>query len=60
MRRMCVILCFLFSAVVSPFAHADESVVVTATRTPQPIERTGESVSVITGEQLDQQPDNLL
>ena len=29
-----------------------ESVVVTATRTPQPAEKTGESISVITGEEL--------
>jgi vitamin B12 transporter len=32
-----------------------ETVVVTATRTPQPIERTGESISVITGADLQNQ-----
>jgi vitamin B12 transporter len=50
----CVVLCF---ATIS--ARADDSgvdtVVVTATRTPQPVERTGESVSVITGSELQNQ-----
>ncbi|HEY4123476.1 MAG TPA: TonB-dependent receptor plug domain-containing protein, partial [Rhizomicrobium sp.] len=38
-------------------AHAadDESVVVTATRTAQPVELTGESVSVISGKDLELQ-----
>ena len=40
-------------------ARADDGdidkVVVTATRTPQPVERTGESVSVITGDELQNQ-----
>ncbi|HEX3944616.1 MAG TPA: TonB-dependent receptor [Rhizomicrobium sp.] len=41
-----------------PTARADESgesVVVTATRTPQPVQKTGESISVITSDQLEQQ-----
>ena len=32
-----------------------ESVVVTATRTPQPAEKTGKSISVITSDELEQQ-----
>jgi vitamin B12 transporter len=42
----------------APTSHADESsesVVVTATRTPQPPEKTGESISVITSDELEQQ-----
>jgi vitamin B12 transporter len=43
----------LFSVVPAAQAAEDiETVVVTATRTPQPVERTGESVSVITSQDL--------
>lgn len=45
--RLCLMLTAVFPVAVD--AHADvETVVVTATRTPQPLEDTGESLSVIT------------
>jgi len=43
-----------FIALLSPaFASGTETVVVTATRTPQPLEVTGASMSVVTGEDID-------
>lgn len=50
--------CIVFFLATIPAAADDsgiETVIVTATRTPQPLERTGESVSVITGTQLQNQ-----
>ena len=53
MRTVCLIAFFcLFAAAYVPGAHADndaENIVVTATRTMQPAEKTGESISVIEG-----------
>jgi vitamin B12 transporter len=62
--RPTTVLLLLLSSLCSP-ALADtsydpETVVVTATRTPQPIDVTGESVSVITGDDLQTQQINVL
>jgi vitamin B12 transporter len=56
--RSFTLLCLLAVAAVGSPACADdtsETIVVTATRTSQPVEKTGESVSVITGVELDAQ-----
>lgn len=56
--RSPALLCLLAAlAIGSPVAADDstENIVVTATRTPQPIEKTGESISVISGADLDTQ-----
>jgi len=46
----------LIALIAPAFAQSvPETVVVSATRTPQPLEVTGESVSVMTGEELDSQ-----
>ncbi|MBV9570520.1 MAG: TonB-dependent receptor [Alphaproteobacteria bacterium] len=59
MRHSLVVFCsVLLGFLATPRAFADdvaESVVVTATRTPQPAEKTGESVSILTGTELDVQ-----
>ncbi|HEY5239019.1 MAG TPA: TonB-dependent receptor [Rhizomicrobium sp.] len=50
------ILCsIVFACFVSPVLAQSEQVVVSATRTEQPADKTGESVSVITGDMLAQQ-----
>ncbi|HEY1960886.1 MAG TPA: TonB-dependent receptor plug domain-containing protein, partial [Rhizomicrobium sp.] len=57
MRRSFLLFVFSFAAVSCLQARADdlaENIIVTATRTPQPAEKTGESVSLITSQQLDQ------
>jgi vitamin B12 transporter len=41
-----------FVSLISPALAQSEQVVVTATRTEQPLDKTGESVSVITGDEL--------
>jgi vitamin B12 transporter len=46
---------FVFCFLAAAQADEPETVVVTATRTAQPVERTGESVSVITAEDLNLQ-----
>ena len=56
--RSFALFCLLAAAAVGSPAHADDStetIVVTATRTSQPVEKTGESVSVISGVELDTQ-----
>ena len=58
MRASLFSLVILFGAAVGSSAQADDSteaVVVTATRTPQPAQKTGESVSIIPAQQLDTQ-----
>src|SRR5947209_2583451 len=56
MKRLVITFSLLLSATLTPPARAeDETVVVTATRTLQPIYKTAESVSVITAGDLEQQ-----
>ena len=54
-NRFLTSLAFLIGFAGSAHAADDELVVVTATRTEQPVQRTGESVSVITRKDLDLQ-----
>jgi vitamin B12 transporter len=50
----CLVLCFATFPAAADDSGLD-TIVVTATRSPQPLERTGESVSVITGDELQNQ-----
>jgi vitamin B12 transporter len=55
MRSSWIVLFSVLLGCLTPVARADgagEAVVVTATRTPQPAEKTGESISVITADDL--------
>ncbi|MFL5238488.1 MAG: TonB-dependent receptor plug domain-containing protein [Rhizomicrobium sp.] len=55
MRSNRILLSFILLGCLTPVAQADdigEAVVITATRTPQPVEKTGESISVITADDL--------
>lgn len=57
-----IILCLPFTATQPAFADDStlESVVVTATRTPQPADKTAESITVITAEQIQTQQTDFL
>lgn len=54
-NRFLASLAFLIAFTGGACAADDELVVITATRTEQPVQRTGESVSVITGKDIDLQ-----
>lgn len=52
---LCVLATAAISSSLTRASDATESIVVTATRTPQAADKTGESVSLITSQQLEQQ-----